>query len=399
MKLLIIAGAHPTSSQVIGGLFITRNIKKLNESGIQTDVVSYYIDESIIFKFVKKLLGYDENIYMETMEVDTIQYNFISLKRSLLTKLLSLNNRLIELMVDQTIAWKGPQNYDLIHAHWVYPHGYVASLIKKETKIPCIISALGSDIHTFPHGSPKTIPLIVEGLEDADIVFFVSNALLKSAQELGYRGTNYKILSYGVDTELFLPAPKKDARIQLGLEKSVSKVVGFVGNLISVKGVDRLPDIFNEVSKRVDNVQFIFIGVGDLREELEERCKRYNLNVLFLKQLKADEIVLWMNAFDILVLPSRNEGLPNVILEAQSCGCPVVGSDAGGIPEAIGPGGMVVAWGAGFEERFSDAIIKVMNEPPDVEQLREWSVKYDWREIIKEQIKVYESVIKSYKNN
>ncbi|MGD8415298.1 MAG: glycosyltransferase, partial [Candidatus Latescibacterota bacterium] len=58
-------------------------------------------------------------------------------------------------------------------------------------------------------------------------------------------------------------------------------------------------------------------------------------NVRFEGEKGPHEIALWMNACDLLCLPSLNEGVPNVVLEALSCGLPVVATNVGGIPEVV----------------------------------------------------------------
>jgi len=393
MKLLIITGAHPTSSTAIGGLFISRNIKKLVEYGVECDIISYYINNNKFIRLIKILLRHDRIKYIKTINSDSVNYNFLSVNESFEDRLRP--HKLIDKMVLTTIQERDIRAYDLIHAHWVYPHGYIASLLKQKYNIPCIISALGSDIHTHPYENPNTIPLILSGLHHADIVFFMSEALLKKAEELGYQGKNYRILSYGVDTDLFVPTEKDDVRRMLGVSPLNKKIVGFIGNLISVKGADRLPEIFKGVAEKLPDVQFVIVGSGVLRDSLEERFKKYQLNVVFFSGLTTEEVVQWINALDLLVVPSRNEGLPNVILEALACGCPIVGSDVGGIPEAIGNGGKIVQMGPDFETRFSDAVITVMSDPPDKNELRQRALKYDWREIVREQVHVYEEVIQS----
>jgi glycosyltransferase involved in cell wall biosynthesis len=329
------------------------------------------------------------------LNVDGVEYQFLPLKLSLLDQLL-YNLRIGKKMVHAIKLELILEEYDLIHAHWVYPYGYVASLIKKETGIPCIISAIGSDIHTQPYASPKIIPQIISSLDNANMVIFVSNNLYKSAKKLGYNGSNYTVLSYGVETRIFYPMNKTDVRTELNLFQIPSKYIGFIGNLIWVKRADRLPELFQKIAKKHSNFHFIIIGDGNLRSGIEQKCKDYNLDVKFTGRIPnciPDEMPLWINALDVLVLPSRNEGLPNIILEAQSCGCPVVGSNAGGIPEAIGTGGVVVETDSNFEENFTDAVIEMINNPPSVEQMRDRAMQFDWDRIIKRQLEVYESQI------
>ena len=101
-----------------------------------------------------------------------------------------------------------------------------------------------------------------------------------------------------------------------------------------------------------------------------------------------------MNALDVLIIPSRNEGFPNVCIEAQACGCPVVGSNAGGIPEAIGEGGLIVDDTANFEKDFADTVIELLNKPLSREQLRNRALRFDWESVIVKQIDLYKDVLK-----
>ncbi|MDN5345742.1 MAG: teichuronic acid biosynthesis glycosyltransferase TuaC [Petrotoga sp.] len=77
------------------------------------------------------------------------------------------------------------------------------------------------------------------------------------------------------------------------------------------------------------------------------------LDVVFAGRVPQVEVAKYMNAMDVMVLPSRNEGFGAVVIEAQACGTCVVGSSNGGIPEAIGFEEYVVKEGKNFEERFA----------------------------------------------
>ena len=98
---------------------------------------------------------------------------------------------------------------------------------------------------------------------------------------------------------------------------------------------------------------------------------------------------------DILFLPSRNEGFPNVVLEARACGVPVVGSDNGGIPEAIGSGGVVVPDGGDFERRFAAAAVKLYNNLPSRHEIHNDVKLLTWDNVILKEIGVYNKLLEN----
>lgn len=151
--------------------------------------------------------------------------------------------------------------------------------------------------------------------------------------------------------------------------------MGFVGNLAHVKRADKLPEIFHGVSKIIPNVYFIVVGDGPLKEIIEERTK--DLKITFTGRVKPGEVPYYMNAMDVMILPSRNKGFGCVVLEAQACGVPVVGSDNGGIPEAIGNGGTVIPDGQNFEEHFAKSVVAMLNNPIPSSKLRSRVLMYD----------------------
>jgi len=100
-----------------------------------------------------------------------------------------------------------------------------------------------------------------------------------------------------------------------------------------------------------------------------------------------------MNAMDVLIMPSKNEGWPCVVLEAQACGVPVVGSNVGGIPEAVGNEGAIVRNSEDFENRFAETVIKVLNKKFDTLLLHRKAKNYDWRYIVEREINIYSQIM------
>jgi len=100
-----------------------------------------------------------------------------------------------------------------------------------------------------------------------------------------------------------------------------------------------------------------------------------------------------MNAMDVMILPSRNEGFGAVVIEAQACGTCVVGSSNGGIPEAIGFEEFVVQEGENFEERSAEKVVWVLENGYEPNRFIERAKDYTWQSIVRREIKVYNAVM------
>lgn len=391
MNILIITALRPTESNSMGGIFVTRRIKRLQECGIQCHVVSFYIEDCWLIGWMKRRLNKKtdkKEPYHPQIKRDGVTYNFIKIKLAFFDHIFYTKfiGKIMGKGIKKSIRL---EDYDIIHSHWVYPHGYAASLLKTETGIPCIITAHGSDIHTNPKKRPDTKEFTIFALENANYVIFVSNKLVQQAKELGYSGKNAVVIPNGVNTKEFFPRNKDEARTSLGLPDN-STYVGYVGNLLEVKGADRLPEIFSHIKKKVPGVEFIVIGDGILRPQIAHDLSMYSIGDSALKgMIEPADIPTWMNALDVLIMPSREEGFGIVALEAQACGVPVVGSDAGGIPEAVGECGVIVKQGANFEERFAEAVIKILENPPDPDSIRKRALEFDLRRTVQKEIDVY----------
>jgi glycosyltransferase involved in cell wall biosynthesis len=137
----------------------------------------------------------------------------------------------------------------------------------------------------------------------------------------------------GISTERFRPANQAAARQRLSLGAN-DKVIGAVGRLSAVKGHSLL---IEAVAAMPETVGLVLVGDGPEQRALEELTTRLRLThrVRFLGQ--RDDLELIYPAFDVLCQPSKAEGLPRTILEAQSCGVPVVATKVGGMPEAVCP--------------------------------------------------------------
>ena len=97
---------------------------------------------------------------------------------------------------------------------------------------------------------------------------------------------------------------------------------------------------------------------------------------------------------DVMILPSRQEGFGSVALEAQACGTCVVGSDNGGIPEAIGFGDYIVSEGGDFEARLADKVVQILMSGYDRNELILRARNFTWGRIVTKEIDILMNVAK-----
>lgn len=140
-----------------------------------------------------------------------------------------------------------------------------------------------------------------------------------------------------------IPNPYRDGLFRLlpGIERTGDLL--FVGRLVSDKGVDLLLDALGILDAEGLTPRLIVVGEGPERPLLAERARRLGIaeRIDFLGPRTGEELVEILNRHRILVVPSRyNEPFGIVALEGIACGCVVVGSEGGGLPEAIGPCGL-----------------------------------------------------------
>jgi teichuronic acid biosynthesis glycosyltransferase TuaC len=142
----------------------------------------------------------------------------------------------------------------------------------------------------------------------------------------------------GIDTDRFRPRDRSEARRRLGLPGD-RPVLAWVGRLVPVKGIDVLLDACARLSDTPFHLALV--GDGPLRTALEARARASGLaeKVAFVGARDHSELADWYSAADWTLLPSRSEGLPNVLRESLSCGTPFIASDVGGISEIVGDSG------------------------------------------------------------
>jgi glycosyltransferase involved in cell wall biosynthesis len=229
--------------------------------------------------------------------------------------------------------------WDVILATFAYPHGLAAKRLAERLGVPYLIKARGTDLHSLSASGARH-NLTAEAVRGAAGIVAVSRNLADIALQLGAKPDGVHVLTNGIDANSFQVLDRAGARRELGLSEGV-KYVLFVGNLLPVKGIDVLMEAFVAMRARNPSLfaqtQLLIAGDGPKQGWVVRRMAEEGLggSVKLLGHVGREKVARLMNAADVLALPSRNEGCPNVVLEALCCGTPVVAARVGAVPDLL----------------------------------------------------------------
>lgn len=178
------------------------------------------------------------------------------------------------------------------------------------------------------------------------------------------------IPQFGVDPEVFCMRGERGLRRELRTEGSF--VIGYLGRIVREKGLDTL---VRSLTLLPGATVLVLAGDGPYRAELEELIQSLDLTkrVRWVPWVDSRRVPEYMNAFDVLVLPSRTcrnwkEQFGRVLIEAMACETCVVGSDSGEIPNVIGEAGLV--FHEGDEQELAGQLRHLMDDSALSDYLR-----------------------------
>lgn len=289
----------------------------------------------------------------------------------------------------ETLRSFQPDIIDIWEEAWGLVSAHVCSLRNRWLPSARILSETEANIprtHPFPFKQFRAYTL-----KHTDYAVARQSEGVEVLRAKGYRGP-VEVVGNAVDADLFRPLDREECKRLLGVS---GFVVGYVGRLIEAKG---LMDIV-EALPHTSDTTLVFVGTGPFQDALQTRVARLGLEsrVRFLPPRPMDELPQVMNALDALLLVSRTtrtwkEQFGRVIIEAQACETPVIGSDSGAIPEVIGEGGLVVREGSSTE--IAAAIRQLKDRPSLARQMgqigrQQVEKLYTWKRVAERMRDIY----------
>jgi glycosyltransferase involved in cell wall biosynthesis len=203
----------------------------------------------------------------------------------------------------------------------------------------------------------------------------------------------------GVDPDVFMLRDRNAARDSLGYTGE-GRILLFVGQLVPVKAVDVLISAWQRMlthgkARRGDRL--VIVGDGPERSNLETQVVMGNMKdtVLFVGDIPQASVARWMSAATALCLPSRNEGTPNVLIEALASGRPVVASRVGGVPEVISEDRTGILVEADNDLMLSDALAAVFDRQWDEAEIAATIADCTWSTLARRNIAVFRHVLQN----
>ncbi len=389
MNILILTGISHNHRTGLYNAVIDRAVL-LKRNNINITLVSVIEYDDLLISIIKKLLKKNENykyLHVDYFEDYEIEIKYVQVKNSILSHIIKgvfpkLFFKNIAKKVDKLIG-----HIDIIHSHWIYPHGLVSYYLAKIRNIRYITTGHGSDIHTHPKSSRIKYRLTRFVLNNSYFNFFVSEALEKEMKHL-FSDINTKsdVTYNGVIINNKIPEKQKNNILK----------IGFVGNLLYVKGADRIIPIFSELNKLQRNIEFHIIGDGKMRKLIEKQSKQTNLNVNFHGKLLRTKTLEKINEFDLIIIPSREEGLGIVAIEALTLGTKTVSTNVGGLIEVLGPLNLTCEYEKiNGNIKFAQFCSKIIECNITYSTLRNFANKFDLEHSISKEISIYYSLIKN----
>lgn len=261
--------------------------------------------------------------------------------------------------------------FDLIDAEFFYPDGPAARIIARALGVPYSVKARGADIHHWGEDA-KTRAMVAQAARDADGLLAVSAALKADMIALDMPGERIAVHYTGCDQTRFAPQDDGGLRAELGI---AGPMLISVGALIERKR----QHLVIEALPMLPDATLVLAGTGDREPHYRALAQRIGVadRVIFAGSLAHDDLPRWLAAADVMVLPSRSEGLANAWVEALGCGTPIVICDAGGARELLTSpeAGMIAAPEA---KEIAQAVRSVLALAADPMKVRETVGKFSW---------------------
>ena len=211
--------------------------------------------------------------------------------------------------------------YTIVHSHIRSTANFILRYAKK---YDCMTIA-----HSHSTSNGSGLPAIVKNIFQKGINNYADErfACSNEAGKWLFGSYSYKVINNTIDSELFAYKSLRRETIRETLTLKGCFVIGHVGRFLDMKNHDFLIDIFEIIHRKHSKARLLLVGEGPLKKRIELKAKALGLNETVIFTGNREDVADLMQAMDVLVFPSKHEGLALTLIEAQASGLHCIVSD------------------------------------------------------------------------
>lgn len=291
------------------------------------------------------------------------------------------------------------ENLDLLHVHYAIPHSISGILARESLKpkryLPVITTLHGTDI-TLVGADRSYLPITRYGIVQSDGVTAISHYLKEATKEI-FQFDDIEVIPNFICQTDYARHPVDELRSSLAPQGEPLLV--HVSNFRPVKRPVDCIEILARVLQNGINTRLVMVGDGSERTNVEHRARCLGVYEKCVFVGKQPNIVEYLSAADVLLLPSEQESFGLAALEAMACEVPVIASRVGGIPEVVTDGETGFLSEVGDVEKMAEDAARLLQNATLRREMgkraRESAVsRYRTDIVIPKYIEFYERVLK-----
>ncbi len=199
-------------------------------------------------------------------------------------------------------------------------------------------------------------------------------------------------IHYGVDLKKFATTDQTMTKTDIGVSDD-HLILGTVARFDYPKGHKYLIDAAPAIVQKYPNARFVLVGDGPLRQEIEQQILKLGLSDHFVMLGFRRDIQQLLGIFDLFILPSLSEGLPNAVLEAMACSKPVVATAVNGVVEVVEDGKTGFLVPPANSDRMAAAVLKILKSTENMKNMGKYGRERVVRHFsIEQQIRKFEEL-------
>ena len=419
MKVLVIGSVYPRFQEDAEVPWLRTSIAHLKKAGVEIQVLApaYKGLKQVLAPAYKGLKSHDiDGTHVNRFRYAPASWEILTHEEGAPSKMASkpwLQLLAIPYIINgffQCIRICRKWRPDVIHAHWPFPHAYIALGAAKLFKIPLVLNFHGAELLLI-RKKKWVKPLLKFAIGQAQAIF--ANSSFTAGKIKALRNVDVEWSPYGTTLEgASLPlasaadaasaTPSSGGTPQRPEPHAINNKfkILFVGRHIERKGICYLIEAAKYLPR--DKFEIRIVGVGDLTEQLKQQAAAVNdgAEIIFTGKLSPEALANEYKTANVFTLPAivdhkgDTEGLGVVLIEAMELGLPIVASNVGGIPDVVVDGESGILVPEKDPAALADAFKRLEADPTLIQKLLAGARNridkcFTWDGIIERQVEVY----------